>query len=312
MAGLDDRARARGSMTQRALSTTAFLTLLAAASIMGANHVAARLAFNDGTDVSTAVVFRSGVTALVLGLLLRWQGPAQWPQSRQWKVLTGTGLLVGLQSIAIYSAVARLPVALALLAFNTFPIFIGLWAWLLYRQRPARSLLLAMPVLMAGLALALDVTGAVSGLGVQGQWQRIGEGLSYALIAAASFGLLLTLTQQEVAGVDARLRTAYTMALACVMAAALCWLRDSWHLPQTGTGWLGLVLLTALYGTGITIVLTVLPRLGVMGNSPILNIEPVVALVLAWPILGQTIAPMQIAGALIVVSAVMALGLRKR
>jgi drug/metabolite transporter (DMT)-like permease len=287
-------------MTQRALSTTAFLTLLAAASIMGANHVAARLAFNDGTDVSTAVVFRSGVTALVLGLLLRWQGPAQWPQSRQWKVLTGTGLLVGLQSIAIYSAVARLPVALALLAFNTFPIFIGLWAWLLYRQRPARSLLLAMPVLMAGLALALDVTGAVSGLGVQGQWQRIGEGLSYALIAAASFGLLLTLTQQEVAGVDARLRT------------ALCWLRDSWHLPQTGTGWLGLVLLTALYGTGITIVLTVLPRLGVMGNSPILNIEPVVALVLAWPILGQTIAPMQIAGALIVVSAVMALGLRKR
>lgn len=298
-------------MKQRALSTTAFLTLLAAASIMGANHVAARLAFNEGTDVSTAVMFRSGITAVVLGLLLRWQAPQQWPDRRQWKVLSGAGVLVGLQSIAIYSSVARLPVALALLAFNTFPLFIGLWAWLLYRQRPGRHLLLAMPVLLAGLALALDVTGAASGLGAQGQWQRMGAGLAYALMAAAIFALLLTLIQHEAAGVDARLRTAYSMALACVLAAALCWLQGSWQLPQTGAGWLGLGLLTALYGTGITIVLTVLPRLGVMGNSPILNIEPVVALVLAWLFLGQTIAPLQGVGALIVVAAVMALGLRK-
>jgi drug/metabolite transporter (DMT)-like permease len=83
-------------------------------------------------------------------------------------------------------------------------------------------------------------------------------------------------------------------------------------LPQSDTGWLGLILLTVLYGTGITVLLAVLPRLGVVGNSPILNIEPVVALVLAWLLLGQTIAPIQIAGGLIVVATVMALGLRKR
>jgi drug/metabolite transporter (DMT)-like permease len=38
----------------------------------------------------------------------------------------------------------------------------------------------------------------------------------------------------------------------------------------------------------------------------------VFALVLAWLILGQAIAPVQVAGALIVVAAVVALGLRKR
>jgi drug/metabolite transporter (DMT)-like permease len=57
---------------------------------------------------------------------------------------------------------------------------------------------------------------------------------------------------------------------------------------------------------------TVLPRLGVVGNSAIMNVEPVFALVLAWLILGQAIAPIQIVGALIVVGAVMTLGLRKR
>jgi drug/metabolite transporter (DMT)-like permease len=296
----------------RALSTTAFLTLLAIASMMGANHVAARVAFNHGTDVGTAVVFRSGVTALVLALLLWRQAPSNTPQPRQWRMLLIIGMLVGVQSLCVYSSVARLPVALALLAFNTFPIFAGLWAWLLYRQKPARTLLLAMPVLLAGLALALDVMGAASGLGARAQWQQIGTGLAFALAAAASFGLVLILTQHEVAGVDARLRTATTMALACGVALALVSAQGSWQLPQSDTGWLGLTLLTLLYGTGITVLLAVLPRLGVVGNSPILNIEPVVALVLAWLLLGQTIAPVQIAGGLIVVATVMALGLRRR
>jgi drug/metabolite transporter (DMT)-like permease len=57
---------------------------------------------------------------------------------------------------------------------------------------------------------------------------------------------------------------------------------------------------------------TLLPKLGVVGNSAIMNVEPVFALALAWLLLGQSIAPVQIAGALLVVGAVLALGLRKR
>jgi len=50
----------------------------------------------------------------------------------------------------------------------------------------------------------------------------------------------------------------------------------------------------------------------VVGNSAIMNVEPVFALVLAWVLLNQAIAPIQVAGALVVVSTVMYLGLRKR
>ena len=56
---------------------------------------------------------------------------------------------------------------------------------------------------------------------------------------------------------------------------------------------------------------TVLPRLGVVGNSAIMNVEPIFALVLAFAVLGQTIAPLQVAGGLIVVATVMWLGLRR-
>ena len=43
-----------------------------------------------------------------------------------------------------------------------------------------------------------------------------------------------------------------------------------------------------------------------------MNVEPVFALALAWLLLGQSIAPVQVAGALLVVGAVLALGLRMR
>lgn len=49
------------SSSKGALSRAAFFTLLLVACMMGANHVAARFAFNNGLDVATAVAVRSGV-----------------------------------------------------------------------------------------------------------------------------------------------------------------------------------------------------------------------------------------------------------
>ena len=296
----------------KAISGTAFATLLLIALMMGANHVAARIAFNNGVDVATAVVFRSVITALVIVGILALQRVRVHFSPRHKRMLPLIGLLIGVQSLCLYSAVARLPVALALLAFNTYPIWTALWAWALYRQRPERALVIAMPVILVGLALALDVFGAASGLGASGQWSRIGAGVGFALAAAGTFGLALVITQHEAADVDGRVRTATTMVLAALVALGMVGAQGGFHLPQAAAGWGGLAALTFLYGTAFTIMFTVLPKLGVVGNSAIMNVEPVFALVLAWLILGQVIAPVQVAGALVVVGAVMGMGMRRR
>lgn len=296
----------------RRLSTTAFLTLLLIALMMGANHVAARLAFNHGVDVATAVVFRSLVTTLVVGAVLLATGASWALSARHRRALPMIGGLIGVQSLCLYSAVARLPVALALLAFNTYPLWTALWARIVYRHRAEPALLRAMPVMLAGLALALDVFGAASGLGAAGQWGRIGVGVAFALAAAATFGLALVLTQHEAGDLDGRLRTFATMGQVALLALAGVAFQGGFHLPDAPVGWLGLCLLTLLYGTAFTIMFTVLPRLGVVGNSAIMNVEPIFALVLAWAVLGQAIAASQVAGGVIVVATVMWLGLRRR
>ncbi|WP_293224778.1 EamA family transporter [Ottowia sp.] len=299
-------------MAPRGPGWAGFLALLLIALLMASNHVAARLAFDHGVTVATAVAFRSTGTALAVGALLVLQRVPVALTARERRALPAIGVLIGVQSLCLYAAVARLPVVLALLVFNAFPLMTALWARLLYGHRPERTVLLAMPIILLGLVLALDVLGAASGLGAAGQWRAIGAGVGFALVAAALFGLALVLTQHEAGRLDGRVRTFGSIAVAAVVAVAAALAQGGFALPTAPVGWLGLVLLMLLYGTGITLLFTVLPRLGVVGNSPVLNVEPVFALVLGWLILGQSVAPLQVLGALIVVGAVMGLGLRRR
>jgi drug/metabolite transporter (DMT)-like permease len=274
--------------------------------------VAARLAFNNGVDVVTAVSFRSVLTAVVVGLIL-WQQKVQIQvESNHKKYMLIIGGLIAVQSVCLYSSVARLPVALALLAFNTYPLSTAFWARVLYKHQAEKAVLWSMPILLAGLALALDVLGAASGLGAAEHWSQIGAGVAFALAASATFGLALVYTQHETTGLDGRVRTFSSMSIVGILAVAAAMSQGGFHLPQAPAGWWGLGMLSFLYGTAFTILFTVLPKLGVVGNSAIMNVEPVFALVLAWALLDQAIAPIQLVGAFLVVGTVMWLGLRKR
>ena len=241
-----------------------------------------------------------------------WFNRVSWrPSRRQARGLLLVGLMIGVQSQCLYSAVARLPVALALLAFNTYPLWTAMWDRLIYRHTPERAVLLAMPVIALGLVLALDVPGVLAGQAQFGLAQLL-PGVMFALAAGATFGLALVWTQHETEGVDGRVRTTSTMLLAGFMALVVVASHGGAHWPTAPLGWVGLSLLTFLYGTAFTIMFIVLPKLGVASNSAIMNAEPVFSLVLAWFILGQNLSIQQVLGCLIVVGSVIWMGLRKK
>src|SRR5690349_21861879 len=121
----------------------AILVLMGVATTFGSNHVAARLAFDHGASVPTAVGVRSGMTALALLAFLRLQ---KVPLTVSPGMLARTlfvGLLVAAQSFCLYSAVARIPVALALLVFSSCPMLYVLISWIAGGDRPPRVALFA-------------------------------------------------------------------------------------------------------------------------------------------------------------------------
>jgi drug/metabolite transporter (DMT)-like permease len=281
--------------------------LLAIATTFGANHVAARFAFDHGTSVAAAVSTRSAVTALVLLMLMRIQGVSLGlPHATLVRALF-VGLLVAIQSFCLYSAVARIPVALALLVFQTCPMLFVLLSWATGKEKPRPSALLAMPLALIGLALALDVR--IEHL--SGRWAEIGAGVSWALGAALGFTLVFFFNAHWLKALDGRLRTFLMMAVTATVVLAGGAIADALALPADGKGWLGLALLTLFYGAAITSLFIVLPRVGGAASTVALNFEPIAVLGLAWLVLGQSVTPLQILGAFIVVGAIAWLGAAK-
>ncbi len=284
--------------------------MLVIATVFGSNHIAARVAFDHGTNVTAAVVIRSAGTALfVLFLLLVNRIPLGLPPAVRGRAVV-IGLLLTVQSYCLYSAVARIPVALALLAFNTHPLALALLSWASGGERPRARVLIAMPVALAGLALALDVWGRAGDFA--GRWAEIGAGVLWASGASLSFASAMLLTTRWLAGMDGRLRSFLTMSVVAVVTLAGGLAAGDFALPADGTGWIALALLTVFYGTAITSLFVVLPRLGAVNNMAVLNFEPIAVLGLAWAILDQTVAPLQVGGAFIVAGAIAWMGAGKK
>lgn len=275
--------------------------LLVIAVTFGANHIAARTAFDHGASVVTGVFARSLFTAAAVFALLRFQRvPVALPRPLLARAAL-IGAVLAVQSYCLYSAVAQIPVALALLAFNTFPVMLSLMAWATGRGRPSAPALIAMPVALVGLSIALDVWGTPVGLAVL-----------WAFAAGLAFATALFLTDVWLKQVDGRLRSALMMATVALIVAVIGGALGAFRAPSDATGWLGVALLSVFYALAITSVFVVLPRMGSANYAVVLNFEPVSLLFLGWIILGQAIRPVQIFGALIVVAAIAWLGLARK
>ncbi|GMV00483.1 MAG: DMT family transporter [Burkholderiaceae bacterium] len=289
------------------------LLLLIAASF-ASNHVAARLAFDHGANVATAVAVRSMGAALFVLVLLGQAGvPLRMPASTLRRAL-GIGLLVAIQSLCLYSAVARIPVALALLAFNTFPLMLGLISWAAGGEQPSRRTFVAMPIALAGLAVALDVAGLArppAGAATLAP-ASMGVGVAFALGGAASFASALYLTTRWLGSTDGRLRTLVLMLVVTTVAIGAGALRGRFDWPADSIGWAALAALTVLYASAITALFVLLPRLGAVNNAAVMNFEPIAALFLGWVVLDQQVAAIQIAGALVVIGAIVMLTTGRR
>jgi drug/metabolite transporter (DMT)-like permease len=294
-------------MEARLSPGTGVLILLGVASCFASNHLCARIAFDHGASVATAVSVRATFTALLLLAMMRLQRiPLAIPRELRGRTLLA-GLLIASQSYCLYSAVALIPPALALLVFQTSPMLYVLLTWALGSERPRWSALAPMLLALIGLALALNLRPAH----LDADWRTIRAGVGWAFASGLSMTVVYYLNANALKPLDGRLRTfamtAVTAALVIIGGAAA----GAHALPQGAAGWAGLVLLAMFSCIAMISLFFVLPRLP-STTTAALNFEPIALLVLGWVVLDITVTPLQIVGAVLTVSAIAWLGISKR
>ena len=275
--------------------------MLGVASAFAANHLCARIAFDHGASVATAVSVRATFTALLLFFVMRMQGVRiAVPRDLRWPTLVA-GILIATQSYTLYSAVAMIPPALALLVFQTSPMLYVLLTWALGKEAPRWSAIPPMLLALVGLALALNVSTG----------DHMAAGIAWAFASGASMTVVYYLNANVLKPLDGRLRTFAMTAVTAVLVIGIASAAGAQAAPRDGLGWSGLLLLAVFYCIAMMSLFYVLPRVPSTSTGA-LNFEPIALLALAWIFLGHSVSPMQLVGALTTVGAIAWLGVSKR
>jgi drug/metabolite transporter (DMT)-like permease len=280
---------------------TAVVIMLGVASAFAANHLCARIAFDHGASVATAVSVRATFTALLLFFVMRMQGVRiAVPRGLRWPTLVA-GILIATQSYTLYSAVAMIPPALALLVFQTSPMLYVLLTWALGKEAPRWSAIPPMLLALVGLALALNVSTG----------DHMAAGIAWAFASGASMTVVYYLNANVLKPLDGRLRTFAMTAVTAVLVIGIASAAGAQAVPRDGLGWSGLLLLAVFYCIAMMSLFYVLPRVPSTSTGA-LNFEPIALLALAWIFLGHSVSPMQLVGAFTTVGAIAWLGVSKR
>jgi drug/metabolite transporter (DMT)-like permease len=288
-------------MEARLSPGTGIVILLGVASAFASNHLCARIAFDHGASVASAVSVRATFTALLLFILMRVQGVRiAIPRELRGRALLA-GILIATQSYALYSAVALIPPALALLVFQTSPALYVLVTWALGKEAPRWSAIPPMMLALIGLALALNVRTGESML----------AGVAWAFASGVSMTIVYYLNANALKPLDGRLRTFAMTAVTAVLVIVIASAAGAQALPRDGLGWSGLILLAVFYCIAMLSLFYVLPRVASTSTGA-LNFEPIALLVLTWLILGHTVTPVQLVGAVVTVGAIAWLGVSKK
>ncbi len=291
---------------------TAVLILATLACSFAGNHIAARIAFDHDTGLLLAMLCRAGITLVALGALVFWRRESLRLSSETWRWQLLLGLLIAVQSFCIYSAVARIPVALALLVVNLSPIMLALLTWLLGGPKPTRQALAIMGMILFGLVLVLDLPARlISSEKPDGQWVA---GISFSLTAAAVFAIALWVTEHKLSKMAGSVRSMLTLTIVFASSALLGasgLIPGGLSVPSASAGWIALGCLVLLYGAAFSTLFICMPRLNIARNAPVMNVEPVAGMLMGWLVLDQLMGPWQVLGGLIVVSGIVLLAYRK-
>lgn len=297
-----------GALPTRRVSTSGLMLAVASALAFSSSGPFIKPLLEAGWSLGAALLVRMGVAGIVLSPALflairRQRGFLR----RHGGLIVAFGLMpvLGCQ-LFFFSAMQRMPVAVALLIQYLAPVMLVAFVWLRTRRAPSALVLWGSAVAIVGLVLVVDISGASFDL----------LGTLFALAAAVCVCAYFVISER--AGDDlpplalaagGLLTGAGIMAVLCVtgimpfvapaVSVVLAGVEVPWFVPLV---WVAAIATTLGYAMGVMAV----PRIGSRVASFVGLSEVLFALGFAWIFLAEVPAPVQFAGgALILVGVVL-------
>lgn len=290
----------------RRVATAGIVMALTSAIAFAASGPLVKPLLEAGWSLTTVLTLRMGLAGLVLSpALVRAirARPGFLRRNAVSLVLFGLMPVAGCQ-VLYFSALQRMPVAVALLIQYLAPVFLVLFAWVRTRAVPSRLVLAGSGIAVAGLVLVVDIGGA--------QFDPLGT--IFALGAALCVCVYFTMSARAGDDLPPLALSAGGLLVGTVVLAAL---GATGIMPFTiGASsvvfqgaeipaWLPILYVGAV-GTSVGYALGVMamPRVGERLGSFLGLSEVLFALMFAWMLLGETPLPIQFVGGVLILGGV--------
>jgi drug/metabolite transporter (DMT)-like permease len=291
----------------RAVRSSGPALCLLSGAAFGAMAIFAKLAYGEGATVGTVLSVRFALAAAMFWAVVLVTGGARELRALPRRDIRA-GLALGacgyaLQSGCYFAALKHIEASLLSLLLYTFPAIVAAAAVALGRERMTTRRLTALALASTGLVLVLAGagTGALNAVGV-----------SLGLGAAVVYSTYILVSD----GVVGRISPTVLSALVC-SGATVTLTAGSTALGQfrpeqvTAVGWGWLAAIAAVSTVlAIGLFFAGLERVGPTTASILAMVEPLVTVMLAFLVFGETLGPVQIVGGALVLSAVLVLQLR--
>lgn len=276
-----------------ATSRLGLLLAVVGASSYGVMISITRLAYDEGTNPVTLICARALVPSLIItAIILARRASFALVPGAFWPVV---GISLGQLGITIgyLSAVAYIPVSLAALVFYAHPVLVAALLGLFGRSRVGWIAAPAFAAAFAGLGLALAPSFSVL--------EPLGLGLAFC---ATLSGTLLLLSADRLPARQGVLPVGLYMNLvALAVAAPYALASDSLAAPQSPLGWSALAIVCLGFIIAFFSVVGAVRFGGALRTALIFNLEPVIAILSAMLLLGESLSALQGAGVALVFAA---------
>lgn len=241
----------------------------------------------------TATAFwRVALAVPVLAIFFRW--PMRGPKL----LFVAAGVAFAGDLAFWHTSIQLTSVANATLLANLASIFVTLAAWALWRERPRPLFLAALGMALIGVGLLVHSSLSFSRTALLGDALGVVTAIFYA-------GYILAVKGLRDRGAATLQVMAVTSALTAVILLPVALASGEQMLPSSAYGWgilLGVALISHAAGQGL--IAYALAHLPAPFSSVGLLLQPVVAALFAWALLGEPLVAPQIVGGLVVLVAI--------
>jgi drug/metabolite transporter (DMT)-like permease len=271
--------------------TQALLVLVLGGAIVGFSAILVRLTH---TGPAAAGLWR---LSFALPLLLAFTRLRDLPKkgAASPKVLVLAGVMFAADLLCWHYGLHLTSVANATVLANLTPVVITVFAWLVFKEQPARLFLAALALAIGGAAvMALAEHGVGPGSG-QGSNPLLGDALSTITTLWYGGYFLAVREARKTAGVLTIMIWSTAVGIPLLLSAAFLLHEDI--LPTAPAGWLACIGLGLVHVAGQGCITWALGRLSAALAAIVMLIQPIVAALLGWVLLAEPISWLQGLGA---------------